>query len=247
MEMLKDKVALITGSGRGIGREIALTFARQGAEIISVDVDLQSAVETSKLVKSEGRRSKAYACDISDFKMTHNVLKSAIEEFGKIDVLVNNAGITRDNLLLRMTEEEWDLVLKVNLKGAFNVTKAVLRQMIRQRRGKIINIASVIGIMGNAGQANYAASKSGLIAFTKSLAKELASRNINVNAIAPGYIKTKMTEVLSEEVKNQVLSLIPFARFGEPQDVANCALFLASSLSDYITGQVIVVDGGLAM
>ncbi len=247
MEMLKDKVALITGSGRGIGREIALTFARQGAEVISVDIDLQSATETSKLIESEGRKSKAYTCDISDFEVTHKVLKLAIEDFGKIDVLVNNAGITRDNLLLRMTEEEWDLVLKVNLKGAFNVTKAVLKQMIKQRSGKIINIASVIGIMGNAGQANYAASKSGLIAFTKSLAKELASRNINVNAIAPGYIKTKMTEVLSDEVKNQILSLIPLARFGQPQDVANCALFLASPLSDYITGQVIVVDGGLVM
>jgi len=247
MGMLKDKVALITGSGRGIGREIALTFARQGADVISIDIDLQSATEISKLVESEGRSSKAYACDISDFEMTHRVLNSAIEDFGKIDVLVNNAGITRDNLLLRMTEEEWDLVLKVNLKGAFNVTKAVLKQMIKQRSGKIINIASVIGIMGNAGQANYAASKSGLIAFTKSLAKELASRNINVNAIAPGYIKTKMTEVLSDEIKNQILSLIPLARFGQPQDVANCALFLASPLSDYITGQVIVVDGGMVM
>jgi 3-oxoacyl-[acyl-carrier protein] reductase len=247
MKMLENKVALVTGSGRGIGREISLKFADQGADIISVDIDLNSAQDTAEEVEKLGRKSKAYACDISDFKSTQETLKTAMEEFGRIDILVNNAGITRDNLLLRMTEEEWDLVLKVNLKGAFNVTKAVLRQMLKQRSGKIINIASIIGIMGNTGQANYSASKAGLIAFTKSLAKEVASRNINVNAIAPGYIKTRMTEMLPEEIKNQMLSMIPLGRFGEPKDVADCALFLASSLSDYITGQVIVVDGGLVM
>jgi len=247
MEMLKNKVALITGSGRGIGRAIALKFAREGADVIALDIDIQSARETAREVESLGRKAQSYSCDISNFGTTQEVLKAAIEQFGKMDILVNNAGITKDNLLLRMTEEEWDLVLKVNLKGVFNVTKAVLRQMLRQKNGKIINIASVIGIMGNVGQANYAASKAGLIAFTKSLAKEVASRNINVNAIAPGYIQTRMTESLSEDIKEQMLSLIPLGRFGDPEDVANCALFLASSLSDYITGQVIVVDGGLVM
>ncbi|MCD6079836.1 MAG: beta-ketoacyl-ACP reductase [Candidatus Omnitrophica bacterium 4484_49] len=247
MEMLKGKVALITGSGRGIGRAIALKFAREGADVISLDIDIQSARETTREVESLGRKAQSYSCDISNFETTQEVLKAAIEHFGKLDILVNNAGITKDNLLLRMTEEEWDLVLKVNLKGVFNVTKSVLRQMLKQKSGKIINIASVIGIMGNVGQANYAASKAGLIAFTKSLAKEVASRNINVNAIAPGYIQTRMTESLSEDIKKQMLSMIPLSRFGAPEDVANCALFLASSLSDYITGQVIVVDGGLVM
>ena len=246
MEMLKGKVALITGSGRGIGRAIALKFAREGADVISLDIDIQSARETTREVESLGRKAQSYSCDISNFETTQEVLKAAIEHFGKLDILVNNAGITKDNLLLRMTEEEWDLVLKVNLKGVFNVTKSVLRQMLKQKSGKIINIASVIGIMGNVGQANYAASKAGLIAFTKSLAK-VASRNINVNAIAPGYIQTRMTESLSEDIKKQMLSMIPLSRFGAPEDVANCALFLASSLSDYITGQVIVVDGGLVM
>jgi len=247
MEMLKGKVALITGSGRGIGRAIALKFAREGADVISLDIDIQSARETAREVESLGRKAQSYSCDISNFEATQEVLKAAIEHFGKLDILVNNAGITKDNLLLRMTEEEWDLVLKVNLKGVFNVTKAVLRQLLKQKSGKIINIASVIGIMVNVGQANYAASKAGVIAFTKSLAKEVASRNINVNAIAPGYIQTRMTESLSEDIKRQMLSMIPLSRFGVPEDVANCALFLASSLSDYITGQVIVVDGGLVM
>lgn len=247
MGVLDSKIALVTGAGRGIGKEISLTFAREGADVVCLDLDLESASSTAKEIEELGRRSMALRCDVSDLSEVESALKSALDKFGRIDILVNNAGITRDNLLLRMSEEEWDMVLKVNLKGAFNCCKVIVKHMMKQRSGKIINIASIIGLMGNVGQTNYAASKGGLIAFTKSLAKELAPRNINVNAIAPGFIRTAMTEALPEEVKEQMLKNIPLARFGEPSDVANVALFLASPLSDYITGQVLVVDGGMVM
>jgi 3-oxoacyl-[acyl-carrier protein] reductase len=247
MGLLDSKIALVTGAGRGIGKEISLTFAREGADVVCLDLDFESASSTAKEIEKLGKRSMALKCDVSDLSEVEEVFKSALDKFGKIDILVNNAGITRDNLLLRMSEEEWDLVLKVNLKGAFNCCKAIIKHMMKQRSGKIINIASIIGLIGNVGQTNYAASKGGLIAFTKALAKELAPRNINVNAIAPGFIKTAMTDALPDEIKEQMLKNIPLARFGEPSDVANVALFLASPLSDYITGQVLVVDGGMVM
>jgi len=247
MDILKDKVALITGAARGIGREIALTFAQCGADIACVDLDLEGAEETSRMVKDIGSNSSGFKCDISNFKETEEIFKEIITQFPKIDILINNAGITRDNLLIRMSEEEWDLVLKVNLKGAFNCTRIISKHIIKQRGGKIINIASIIGLIGNAGQVNYASSKGGLIAFTKSVARELAGRGINVNAIAPGFIKTKMTDALSEDIKSEMLKKIPLAKFGKPADVANTAIFLASYLSDYITGQVLIVDGGMVM
>ncbi len=247
MDILKGRTALITGAARGIGREIALVFAKYGADAACVDLDLDGAEETSRRIREMGRESSSFKCDISNFKETEEVFKSILAQFSKIDILVNNAGITRDNLLIRMSEEEWDLVLKVNLKGAFNCTRVISRHMMKQRGGKIINIASIIGLIGNAGQVNYAASKGGLIAFTKSAARELAGRGINVNAIAPGFIKTKMTDALSEDVKAEMLKKIPLAKFGEPADVANTAVFLASFLSGYITGQVLTVDGGMVM
>ncbi len=247
MGMLKDKTALITGAARGIGRDIAVTFAREGANIACLDLDLQGLKETAAEVEKTGRRVVFHACDISEFGDLEKKVTAVSKDFSRLDILVNNAGVTRDNLLLRMTEGEWDLVLRVNLKGSFNCSKAVARQMIKQREGRIINIASIIGIIGNAGQANYAASKGGLIALTKSLAKEFAGRNVNVNAIAPGFIKTRMTEELPEKVKSEMLARIPLAKLGEVSDVSGAALFLAGPLSAYITGQVMVVDGGMVM
>ncbi len=245
--ILKGKVALITGGARGIGREMALLFAREGADISICDINDESIQATVKEIESLGVRALGLKVDIANSAQVEEMAGKVLDKFSKIDILINNAGITRDNLLLRMKEEDWDAVLDVNLKGTFNCTKAVSKAMIKERRGKIVNIASIIGIMGNAGQANYAASKGGIISFTKSVAKELASRNINVNAIAPGFIKTDMTAKLSEELQDTMLKMIPLGRLGDPMDVAKLALFLASDNSGYITGEVIKVDGGMVM
>ena len=245
--ILKDRVALITGGARGIGREMALLFAREGADVSICDINDESIQATVKEIESTGVRALGLKVDVTNSVQVEEMAGKVLDKFSKIDILINNAGITRDNLLLRMKEEDWDAVLDVNLKGTFNCTKAVSKAMIKERRGKIVNIASIIGIMGNAGQANYAASKGGIISFTKSIAKELASRNINVNAIAPGFIKTDMTAKLSEELQNAMLKMIPLGRLGDPLDVAKLALFLASDNSGYITGEVIKVDGGMVM
>ena len=245
--VLEGKLALITGGARGIGREIAMFFANEGANIAICDVNLEDAQKTAKEIEDLGRQSLAFKADVTSSSQVQDMADKILDKFNKIDILINNAGITKDNLLLRMSEEEWDKVIAVNLKGTFVCTKIVSRVMLKQRSGKIVNLASIIGIMGNAGQANYAASKAGIIGFTKSVAKELASRNICVNAIAPGFIKTDMTAKLPEEIQKRMLSMIPLARFGEAKDVANLALFLSSESSSYITGQVIQIDGGMLM
>ncbi|MDP8247101.1 MAG: 3-oxoacyl-[acyl-carrier-protein] reductase [Candidatus Tritonobacter lacicola] len=247
MMFLEDKVAIVTGAGRGIGREIALTFAREGARVAVVDIREETASETAGEAAAAGADSIALGTDVSDAKSAQEAVDNVIDKFGRVDILVNNAGVTADGLIMKMSDDSWNRVLDINLKGAFNFIKAVVRKMMKQRSGRIINISSVVGIMGNAGQANYAASKAGLIGLTKSVAKELASRGVTVNAIAPGFIATQMTESLPDEVKNKMLGFIPVGSFGAPSDVANAALFLASDLSDYITGQVIVVDGGMVM
>ncbi|ADL42666.1 3-oxoacyl-(acyl-carrier-protein) reductase [Caldicellulosiruptor obsidiansis OB47] len=248
MELLKDKVALITGASRGIGRAIALKFAQNGANVIINYSSSQSQAENLKEeIEKIGTKAMIIKCDVSNSDEVNQMFSQIEKEFGRLDILVNNAGITKDGLILRMNEEDFDKVIAINLKGAFLCAKAAAKMMVKQRFGNIINISSVVGITGNIGQANYAASKAGIIGLTKSLAKELASRNIRVNAIAPGFIKTDMTEVLSDKVKETMLSSIPLGRFGEADEVANVALFLASSLSSYITGQVIVVDGGMIM
>jgi len=244
---LKDKVALITGAARGIGREIALRFASEGADIAVADIDLERATKTAQDIEALGRKALVLDLDVTDYAKLTQGINKILDKFKKVDILVNNAGITKDNLLLRMDDAEWDAVLNVNLKGTFNCTKAVSRLMIKQRYGKIINIASIIGIIGNAGQANYSASKAGIIALTKTSAKELASRNINVNAIAPGFIQTEMTARLPEELKEKMQGAIPLARFGSPGDVAAVCVFLASEEASYITGQTLIVDGGMVM
>ena len=244
---LKDKVALITGGARGIGQAIAMTFAREGADIVVADVNLEVAQKTASEIEALGRQALALEMDVTDYAKVEPGVNKILDKFGKVDILVNNAGITKDNLILRMSLGEWDAVINVNLKGTFNCIKAVSRPMIKQRSGKIVSIASIIGLMGNAGQANYAASKAGIIALTKTVAKELASRNINANAVAPGFIQTEMTAKLSEEVKAKMLEAIPLAKLGTPQDVANVCLFLVSEEANYITGQVITVDGGMVM
>ncbi|MFH0738854.1 MAG: 3-oxoacyl-[acyl-carrier-protein] reductase [Candidatus Omnitrophota bacterium] len=244
---LKSKVALITGAAQGIGREIALTFAREGADIAVADVNLEKATQTAADIEALGARSLALELDVTDYVKVEEGLNKILDKLGKVDILVNNAGITKDSLLLRMSEADWDAVIKVNLKGTFNCTKAVSKLMIKQKAGRIINIASIIGIIGNPGQANYSASKAGIIALTKTTAKELASRNINVNAVAPGFIQTDMTAKLSEEVRQKMLGAIPLNRFGSAADVAGICLFLASEESSYVTGQTVVVDGGMVM
>jgi 3-oxoacyl-[acyl-carrier protein] reductase len=244
---LKEKVALITGGAQGIGREIALAFAHEGAIVVIGDVNLGKAIEVGQEITALGRQSMAIELDVTNFVKTEEAVNKTLDKFKKVDILVNNAGITKDNLLLRMSDAEWDAVLAVNLKGTFNCSKAVSRVMIKQRSGKIINIASIIGIMGNPGQANYSASKAGIIALTKTIAKELGSRNINVNAVAPGFIQTDMTAKLPEELKEKMKGAIPLGKFGSCADVANACVFLASEESSYITGQIIVVDGGMVM
>ena len=244
---LKGKTALVTGAGRGIGQAIALALANAGANIAAIELKSEFAAETVEKAKNIGVEAKAYGEDVSDFDGIHNTIKQVHEDFGQIDILVNNAGITKDTLIMRMNEEAWDAVLRVNLKGAFNCTHAVTRIMMKQRAGRIVNIASIIGLIGNAGQANYAASKAGLIGLTKSTAKELASRGINANAVAPGFIKTKMTDALSDDLKDSMMKLIPQKTLGTADDVAKAVLFFVSDLSSYITGQVAVVDGGMVM
>ena len=244
---LKDRVALVTGGARGIGKAIAIAFAKEGADIVIADVNQQEAEITAKEIEAMGRKALALSMDVTDFKKVEDALNKILDKFGKVDILVNNAGITKDTLILRMGDAEWDAVLSVNLKGTFNCTKAVSRPMIKQRYGKIVNIASIIGIIGNPGQANYAASKAGIIALTKTAAKELASRSINVNAVAPGFIQTEMTAKLPEDLKDKMKQSIPMDKFGTPEDVAAVCLFLASEESAYITGQTIVVDGGMVM
>ncbi|MEA3560499.1 MAG: 3-oxoacyl-[acyl-carrier-protein] reductase [Candidatus Omnitrophota bacterium] len=245
--LLDGKVALITGGGRGIGREIACKFAKAGAEIVICDLNIEDINKTAAKIESFGKKSLGITCDVSVLSEVEHMAKKALDKFGKIDILINNAGVTRDNLLLRMSESDWDKVIAVNLKGAFNCSKAISRLMIKQKSGKIINIASIIGIIGNAGQANYAASKAGVIGLTKSIARELGRRGINVNAIAPGFIETEMTAKLSGDARERMLAQIPLARFGNTCDVANLALFLVSEDSVYLTGQVIQVDGGMVM
>ncbi|HEY8361704.1 MAG TPA: 3-oxoacyl-[acyl-carrier-protein] reductase [Tissierellaceae bacterium] len=245
---LENKVALVTGGSRGIGREIALELARNGANVVITYVNNEEkANEVIDEIKSMGVKALAIKADVSKESDVQRMIEKVEEEFNSVDILVNNAGITKDNLLIRMKEEEWDEVMNVNLKGTFLCTKAVARMMMKKRYGKIINITSVVGITGNIGQGNYSASKAGIIGFTKSIARELASRGIRVNAIAPGFIETDMTEVLNEDIKNAMLKSIPLGTFGKPKDIANTVVFLASSKSDYITGQVINVNGGMFM
>ena len=246
MTLLKGKTALITGGSRGIGREIAIKFAQEGANVAFSDLALdENTVNLEKELTAMGVQAKGYASDASSFEGSEQMVNEVAADFGRIDILVNNAGITRDQLLMRMTEADWDLVININLKSVFNLTKAVQKYMMKQRSGSIINMSSVVGVSGNAGQSNYSASKAGLIGFTKSIAKELGSRGVRCNAIAPGFIETKMTEKLPEEIKNAWIKTIPLRRVGQAEDVANVATFLASDLSLYVTGQVINVCGGM--
>lgn len=243
---LAREVAIVTGAARGIGRAIALALSKEGASIILSDVS-EDVHKTAAEIQQAGGQAAGIVGNVTQSADCEAMIELAIKTFAKVDILVNNAGITKDNLLMRMSEEDWDSVLNINLKGTFLCTKAVIRPMMKQRSGKIINIASVIGLMGNAGQANYAASKGGVISFTKTMAKELGSRNIRVNAIAPGFIESKMTEVLSEEARAKLIGLIPLNALGKPEYVADAVVFLASPAASYITGQVLNVDGGMVM
>lgn len=245
---MDKKVALITGASRGIGKETACTLAREGIfVVINYNGSRQKALDVLESIKKNGGEGAVYQCNVADYSQTEEMIQNLIKEYGHIDILVNNAGITRDNLIMKMSEEDFDKVIEINLKGCFNTIRHLSRQMLRQRSGKIINVASVSGVLGNAGQANYAASKSGIIGLTKTMARELASRGICVNAVAPGFIKTEMTEVLPESIRENVTGQIPLKRFGETKDIAEMIAFLASDKADYITGQVIHVDGGMAM
>ena len=246
--MLKGKTAIITGSGRGIGRAIALKLASLGANIVINDIpSSQDADATSEEIKNMGVESIVVKGDVRNIDDVNELIKATMDKFGKIDIFVNNAGITRDGLMLRMSEEDWDMVMDINLKGAFNCIKTVARPMMKQRSGSIINITSIVGVMGNAGQANYVASKAGLIGLTKTTAKEFASRGIRCNAVAPGFIQSAMTDVLPDDVKQKYFDSIPLGKFGQTEDIANVVAFLASDMSAYVTGQTINVDGGLVM
>lgn len=244
---LKGRVAIVTGGAQGIGKSIATHLAQAGANVVIADVAEEMAKSTAKEISQKGSEAISMVVDVSNLSSVEEMVKKTLDKFGRIDILINNAGVTRDALVMRMKEEDWDLVLDINLKGAFNCIKMVSPIMMRQRFGKIVNIASIVGINGNVGQANYSASKGGLIALTKTCAKELATRQINVNAVAPGFIQTSMTERLSQEVKDRLSSQIPLGKIGNPDDVANAVLFLVSEKSSYITGEVIKVDGGMAM
>ena len=248
MGKFTGKAAIVTGASRGIGREIALLLAKEGARVaVNYSGSKDKADEVVQLITASGGEAFAIQADVSNAESVKVMVDQTIETFGSIDILVNNAGITRDNLLMRMKDDEWDDVININLKGVFLCTKGVTRQMMRQRAGKIVNVASIVGVSGNPGQANYVAAKAGVIGFTKTVAKELASRNINVNAVAPGFITTDMTDTLNEEVKNQMLTAIPLGKLGSPADVAKTVAFLLSDDAAYITGQTIHVDGGMVM
>jgi 3-oxoacyl-[acyl-carrier protein] reductase len=247
MKQLENQVAVITGAGRGIGRAIALKFAAEGADVVCVSRTAENSEKVAIEIRALGRKAWAHAVDVADAESVDAAAEKILTECGKVDILVNNAGVTRDGLLMRMSDADWDAVLNTNLKGAFLVTRAFSRSFLKQRSGRIINVSSVIGLIGNAGQCNYAASKAGLIGFTKSCAREMASRSIAVNAIAPGFIETDMTAELKPELKEVVLKQIPMGRFGQAEDIADAALFLAGASGRYVTGQVLAVDGGMVM
>jgi 3-oxoacyl-[acyl-carrier protein] reductase len=248
MKRFENQIAIVTGAGRGIGEAIAKRFAEEGAKVACVSRSEANSSKVAEAINAAHPGSaRAYAVDVADKKAVAETAAKIVADFGRVDILVNNAGVTRDGLAMRMSEEDWDIVIDTNLKGAFNFIQGVMRPMIKQRAGRIINISSVAGLTGNAGQANYSASKAGLLGLTKTLARELASRNINVNAVAPGFIKTDMTEVLPDAVKTGVQSSIPLGRFGEPEDIASAVAFLASPEAAYITGQILTVDGGMVM
>ena len=246
--MLEGKIALVTGASRGIGRQIALTLAAQGAAVIvNYNGSAAKAEEVVEEIEKAGGKAEAIQCNVSDFESCKSMMEDIVSRYGRLDILVNNAGITRDNLIMKMSEEDFDAVIQTNLKGVFNCIKHISRQMIKQKAGRIINISSVSGVLGNAGQANYCAAKAGVIGLTKCMARELASRGITVNAVAPGFIRTDMTDVLKDNVKEAIIATIPMKTFGETEDVANTVAFLASDAARYSTGQVISVDGGMAM
>lgn len=247
MNRFEGQVVVVTGAGRGIGRSIALSFAKEGADVVCISRTQANSGKVAEEIRQMGRKAWAFGIDVADSAAVNEMSAAVLKEAGKIDVLVNNAGVTRDNLFMRMSEEEWDTVINTNLKGAYLLCKSFIRSFIKQRSGRIINIASIVGLTGNAGQCNYAASKAALVGFTKSLAREVASRSITVNAIAPGFIETDMTGALSENVKEAFLKEIPMNQIGKPKDIAGAALFLASTDARYITGHVLVVDGGFAM
>ena len=246
--MLSDRVAFITGASRGIGKAIALTLSKAGADVAGIDLNLDELKSSMKMIEdTTGRKAIAVQSDVADSSSVEKGVEETIRVLGRIDILVNNAGITKDNILLRMKDEEWDKVIKINLTGTFNCTKAIIKGMVKQRSGRIISIASVVGAMGNVGQANYAASKAGIIGFTKSIAREYANRGITANAVAPGFIETEMTKALSEEIRDVLIKQIPAGKLGTPEDVANVVEFLAADEAAYITGQVIHVNGGMYM
>jgi 3-oxoacyl-[acyl-carrier protein] reductase len=244
---LEDKIAIVTGSAQGIGEEIALVLAEEGAHVVVTDINLEGVESTASEVEKRGRKALPLKVNVADMEESEQMVQETVKHFGRIDIMVNNAGITRDTLLLRMREEHWDQVMNVNLKGTFNCTKAAVKIMFRQKSGRLINIASVTGAMGNSGQANYSASKAGVIGFTKAVAREYAGRGITVNAVAPGFIETQMTHAIPDKERKTLISQIPSGRLGSPRDVADAVLFLASDASSYITGQVLHVNGGLYM